>query len=57
MEKVSDAWPELATSVGEKGLTVYPTGSSLTSGKGKEKASGQGAVSSAKEFAMTENPF
>lgn len=57
LEKVLDAWPELATSVGEKGLTVYPTGSSLTSGKGKEKAFGQGTVSSAKESAMTENPF
>lgn len=29
----------------------------VTSGKGKEKAFGQGAVSSAKESAMTENPF
>lgn len=57
LEKVSDAWPELATSVGEKGLTLYPSRSSLTSGKGKEKAFGQGAVSSAKESAMTENPF
>lgn len=57
LEKVSDAWPELATSVGEKGLTLYPSRSSLTSGKGKEKAFGQGAVSSAKESTMTENPF
>lgn len=57
LEKVSDAWPELATSVGEKGLTLYPSRSSLTSGTGKEKAFGQGAVSSAKESAMTENPF
>lgn len=57
LEKVSDAWPELATSVGEKGLTLYPSRSSLTSGKGKEKAFGQGDVSSAKESAMTENPF
>lgn len=57
LEKVSDAWPELATSVGEKGLTLYPSRSSLTSGKGKEKAFGQGAVSSAKESAMTENSF
>lgn len=57
LEKVSDAWPELATSVGEKGLTLYPSRSSLTSGTGKEKAFGQGAVSSAKESAMPENPF
>lgn len=57
LEKVSDAWPELATSVGEKGLTLYPSRSSLTSGKGKEKAFGQGSVSSAKESATTENPF
>ena len=57
LEKVSDAWPELATSVGEKGLTLYPSRSSLTSGKGKEKAPEQGAVSFAKESAVTENPF
>ena len=57
LEKVSDAWLELATSVGEKGLTLYPSRSSLTSGTGKEKAFGQGAVSSAKESAMPENPF
>lgn len=43
LEKVSDAWPELATSVGEKGLTLYPSRSSLTSGKGKEKAPEQSA--------------
>lgn len=57
LEKVSDAWPELATSVGEKGLTLYPSRSSLTSGKGQEKAPEQGAVSFAKESAVTENPF
>lgn len=39
LEKVSDAWPELATSVGEKGLTLYPSRSSLTSGKRKGKGS------------------
>lgn len=57
LEKVSEAWPELTTSVGEKGLTVYPTGSSLTSGRRKQNAPKQRVVSSVRESVTTENPF
>ena len=57
LEKVSDAWPELVISVGEKGLTVYPTGSSLTSGRRKQNTPKQRVVSSVRESVTTENPF
>lgn len=57
LEKVSDAWPELVISVGEKGLTVYPTGSSLTSGRRKQNTPKQRVVSSARKSVATENPF
>lgn len=57
LEKVSEAWPELAASVGEKGLTLYPSRSSLTSGKERKKMSGQGAVPFSKEYVIAENPF
>ncbi|MGR4830136.1 replication protein RepA, partial [Bifidobacterium adolescentis] len=57
LEKVSDAWPELVISVGEKGLTVYPTGSSLTSGRRKQNTPKQRVVSSARKSVTTENPF
>lgn len=57
LEKVSDAWPELVISVGEKRLTVYPTGSSLTSGRRKQNTPKQRVVSSARKSVATENPF
>lgn len=57
LEKVSEAWPELVISVGEKGLTLYPTGSSLTSGRRKQNTPKQRVVSSVRKSVTTENPF
>ena len=55
--KVSEAWPELATSVGENELTLYPSRSSLTSAKKIGHAVERKEINPVREPFTGMNPF